>query len=508
MAAHPPLLEARGLRVTLPGDAGPVDVLDGVSLTLERGEVLDVVGPSGSGKSTLLRALARLLPGTDGALLLSGELAETIEAHEWRTRVALLPQKAAIVPGTIRDNLLLPWQLKVRAHAAVPPDDDLRAALDRVSLTDIDLDRDADRLSVGQAARVALTRVALTEPLGVAARRAGRESRRRIGRAGPDAHRVLRGGGRRRHTRSAPANRPARDEAIPPCLGTPCRLGGGGVTGAEAGGVIVIGWWQLALATVFVLVVGIISVRLALGIEKDLAIATVRTYLQLIALGLVLGWVFRYTDEANAWWLVILILLLMTATAAQIVLRRSPDAPAGVYLNSFASMLVTGFVVTFVVTGAIVQVSPWYRADYVIPIAGMVLGNSMNGIALALERVFADLDARDEEVLALTALGASPWEAAAPSIRSALRAGLMPTINSMAAVGIVFIPGMMAGQILAGADPLAATGYQIVVMLMVAAATAVGSMLAVLLTYKRRFTDDGVFIERGMRPEQSPRSRR
>ena len=267
------------------------------------------------------------------------------------------------------------------------------------------------------------------------------------------------------------------------------------MSGTAAGGVIVIGWWQLALATVFVFVTGAISVRLSLGLEKDLAIATVRTYLQLIALGLVLGWVFRYDKP----WLVIAILLVMTATAAQIILRRSPDAPKGVYVSSFGSMLVTGFVVTFVVTGAIIQVSPWYRADYVIPIAGMVLGNSMNGIALALERVFADLDARDQEILALTALGASPWEAASPSIRSALRAGLMPTINSMAAVGIVFIPGMMAGQILAGADPLAATGYQIVVMLMVAAATAVGSMLAVLWTYKRRFTEDGVFVERGMR---------
>ncbi len=267
------------------------------------------------------------------------------------------------------------------------------------------------------------------------------------------------------------------------------------MTGTATGGVIVIGWWQLALATVFVVVTGVISLRLSLGVEKDLAIATVRTYLQLLALGLVLGWVFAHSQ----WWLVIAILLVMIATAAQIILRRSPDAPKGVYISSFVSMLVTGFVVTFVVTGAIIQVSPWYRADYVIPIAGMVLGNSMNGIALALERVFADLDSRAEEILALTALGASTWEAAFPSVRSALRAGLMPTINSMAAVGIVFIPGMMAGQILAGADPLAATGYQIVVMLMVAAATALGSVLAVRWTYKRRVTADGVFIERGMR---------
>jgi putative ABC transport system permease protein len=271
------------------------------------------------------------------------------------------------------------------------------------------------------------------------------------------------------------------------------------MSGTAAGGVIVIGWWQLALATVFVFATGIISIRLSLGLEKDLAIATVRTYLQLLALGLVLGWVFRN----QTWWMVIAILLVMIATAAQIILHRSPDAPRGVYVSSFVSMLVTGFVVTFVVTGAIIQVSPWYRADYVIPIAGMVLGNSMNGIALALERVFADLDLRSEEILALTALGASPSEAAGESIRSAMRAGLMPTINSMAAVGIVFIPGMMAGQILAGAEPLAATGYQIVVMLMVAAATAVGAVLAVELTYKRRFTDEGVFVERGMRPERN-----
>ena len=83
------------------------------------------------------------------------------------------------------------------------------------------------------------------------------------------------------------------------------------------------------------------------------------------------------------------------------------------------------------------------------------------------------------------------------SIRAAVRAGMIPTINSMAAVGIVFIPGMMTGQILAGVDPLDATGYQIVVMLMVSAATALGSILSVLLSYRKRFTRDGVYREVG-----------
>lgn len=264
---------------------------------------------------------------------------------------------------------------------------------------------------------------------------------------------------------------------------------------AEASGVIVIGWWQLALATGFVLVVAVISWRLTLGLEKDLALATVRTYLQLLALGFVLRWVFAN----QTWWLVMMLLGLMTFVAATIIVRRSPDAPKGILTSSFLSMALTGLIVTFSVTGLIIQVEPWYRAQYVIPIAGMVLGNSMTGIALALERVFADMDARADELLALTALGASRWETSAGSIRTALRAGMIPTINSMAAVGIVFIPGMMTGQILAGVDPLAATGYQIVVMLMVAAATALGSVLAVLLTYRRRFSEDGVFLEQGLR---------
>ena len=264
-----------------------------------------------------------------------------------------------------------------------------------------------------------------------------------------------------------------------------------------AGGVIPIGPWQLAIATLFVVFVGGVSIRLSLGITKDLVWATVRTYVQLLALGFILRWVFGIRSP----WLVMGLLVLMVLMAARILVQRSPDAPKGIFASAFFSMALTGFIITFAVTGVIVQVKPWYLPQYVIPLAGMVIGNSMNGIALALERVFADMDAREGELLALTALGASPWEAAHGAIRLALRAGLIPTINSMAAAGIVFIPGMMSGQILAGADPVIATGYQIVVMLMVAAATALGSVIALMLTYSKRFTRDGIFLEKGFRPD-------
>jgi putative ABC transport system permease protein len=265
----------------------------------------------------------------------------------------------------------------------------------------------------------------------------------------------------------------------------------------NASGAIPIGWQGLAIATLFVVFVGIVSIRMSLGITRDLAVATVRTYAQLIALGFVLRWVFD-VDQA---WLVLAIMVLMVLFAAQIVVRRSPDAPRGIFGSSFLAMALTGFIVTFAVTGVIVQVEPWYLPQYVIPLAGMVLGNSMTGIALSIERVYSDFDARSEDMLALVAMGATPREAAHRSIRDALRAGLIPTINSMAAAGLVFIPGMMAGQILAGADPVTATGYQIVVMLMVAAATAIGSLVAVMLTYRRRFTRDGIFLEKGFRRE-------
>ena len=263
----------------------------------------------------------------------------------------------------------------------------------------------------------------------------------------------------------------------------------------SADGVVAIAWPQLALASGFILITAALSLALGLGLAKDLVISSARTYLQLLALGFVLRWVFA----ARVWWIVVVLLGIMTVMATRIVLKRAPDAPPGLFGSSFLSMAVTSITVTFAVTALIIRVPVWYEPRYVIPIAGMVLGNSMTGIALAIERLFSDLDSRAEEILALTALGANRWELAGASARTALRAGLIPTINSMAAAGIVFIPGMMTGQILAGVDPLEATKYQIVVMLMVSAATAVGSIMAVMLTYRRRFSTDGVFLDKGLR---------
>ncbi|MDO8964549.1 MAG: ATP-binding cassette domain-containing protein [Coriobacteriia bacterium] len=159
-----PLLAVRSLTVTRPGDGAPATVLHGVDLTVSGGALTDIVGPSGSGKTTLLLALARLLPGVEGQLSLAGRPATGISPEVWRSRVAYLPQRSALIPGSVHHNLTLPWRLKVRAGEQPPADADLRAALDRVHLADVGLDREADRLSEGQAARIALLRCILTRP--------------------------------------------------------------------------------------------------------------------------------------------------------------------------------------------------------------------------------------------------------------------------------------------------------------------------------------------------------
>lgn len=158
------LLEARELTAILPGDAGDLRVLDGVSLAVARGDVVDVLGPSGSGKSTLLRAIAGLLPGATGQLLLQGRPMDSMSPQEWRCAVTLLPQKPALVPGTVRDNLVLPWRFKVRDPATKPAENTVREALDILGLSSVSLDREAVRLSVGQQARLCFARVWLTSP--------------------------------------------------------------------------------------------------------------------------------------------------------------------------------------------------------------------------------------------------------------------------------------------------------------------------------------------------------
>ncbi|MDJ1121170.1 iron export ABC transporter permease subunit FetB [Olsenella sp. YH-ols2217] len=260
-------------------------------------------------------------------------------------------------------------------------------------------------------------------------------------------------------------------------------------------GVIPIGNLQLALASGFLLAAGIVSWRLALGEGKRIAIAGARGFLQLLAMGFLLVYLFRY----QSWWLVLLVVLGMIAAATQIALDRVRHAVPGLAPDVFASILVTSVAITFIVVDGIIGPDPWYSARQFVPIAGMVIGNTMSAVAVAIGRLFSDLDAREEEIHTMVSLGATPREAAFPSIKAAVGAGLTGPLATLSAAGLVQIPGMMTGQILAGADPVMAAKYQVVVLLMLTAATAVSVVTVCYLTYRKRFSDEGYYLGRALR---------
>ncbi len=241
--------------------------------------------------------------------------------------------------------------------------------------------------------------------------------------------------------------------------------------------------WNLTVTLVFVLVAQVCSLVYKLNLGRDLTIGTMRTFGQLLLMGYVLKFVF----QAQLSWLTLGLYVVMITAAVQIIKGRVGEKSVPYLLPMYLSMMISYFLVGYVVTGVIITASPWWQPQYFLPLGGMIIGNSMNALALALERLFADLRGRRDLVEMKLSLGADYREASEDMVRGAIKAGMIPSINSLMGVGIVFIPGMMTGQIVAGADPVAAVRYQIVVMLMLVASTTISTLMVVLLTRRRCF---------------------
>ena len=239
--------------------------------------------------------------------------------------------------------------------------------------------------------------------------------------------------------------------------------------------------WQLALAAMLIVVNLVLSVALRLGVTRSLLVASVRMTVQLLLVGYVLTYIFAL----NAPLPVVAVSLVMAGVAGVAAVNRSSRRFAGAYWDSLLTVTGVSFLVTGLGVTGIIRVEPWYEPQYVIPLLGMVLGNTLNGISLALERFTESLVAQRGRIETLLALGATRWEAVHTEIRDAVRTGMIPTINSMMVIGLVSLPGMMTGQILGGVSPTDAVRYQIVIMFMIAAGTALGALGVVLLAYRR-----------------------
>ena len=246
-------------------------------------------------------------------------------------------------------------------------------------------------------------------------------------------------------------------------------------------GALDIGYVELGIAALFVAAAGGISLWSRLRLEKSLLIGSIRCVLQLAAMGYLLRIIFGLASL----WVVLGLFTAMVVFAANIVRGNVKEPQIPFVIPAFLTMLGVYAAISAIVTGVIVGAEPWWRPQYFIPLAGMVIGNSMTALSLSLDRLFSDLRSKRDEVEMRLCLGATAEEGSRDIVRDALKAGMIPSINSLTGVGIVFLPGMMTGQILAGADPMLAIRYQIVVMFMIVASTAI-SVVAVLHIVRRR----------------------
>lgn len=246
-----------------------------------------------------------------------------------------------------------------------------------------------------------------------------------------------------------------------------------------------IGYGELALGAVLLLVNLGLSVVLRLGLTRDLVVASARMVVQLLLVGLVLDWVFA----ARSPWVILGIALLMAGLAGVVAVNRTERRFAGVYWDSVVTILASSFLVTGFALLGVIRADPWFDPQYLVPLLGMLLGNALTGISLGLDRFMEGCARERGRVEALLALGATRWEAARHDVRESLRIGLIPVVNSMMIMGVVSLPGMMTGQILAGADPGDAVRYQILIMFMIASCVALASLGVVLLAYRKLFDD-------------------
>lgn len=242
---------------------------------------------------------------------------------------------------------------------------------------------------------------------------------------------------------------------------------------------------DIALASSLIIIVILLSWRLRLQLTKTLLMAAVRTVVQLSFIGLILAWIFA----REQWYEVLVILTIMTLIAGSAAKNRVKRHYKGLFTDTLLAVSASGILVTAIAIVMILQVQPWYTPQFVIPILGLILGNSLTAISLTTNQLINAFHEQQGRIEMMLSLSARPFEAVHDPILSAIINGMTPTLNSMLVVGIVSLPGMMTGQILAGADPTQAVRYQIVTMFLICVSSMLGCTISALLIYRRFFNE-------------------
>lgn len=245
--------------------------------------------------------------------------------------------------------------------------------------------------------------------------------------------------------------------------------------------------FDLSLAALLLLLLAGLTILLQLGLWRNLFIAGLRMTIQLSLIGFVLKWIF-----AQASFLFISIMaVLMLLAAGREAARRQKRRFTGMWGFSFGAlaMFLSSFTITALALVFVINNEPWYLPQYSIPMLGMMLGNTMNGISLGLDRL-TTIAWQQRAIIENRLMLGQTWSQAINDIRrDSIRSGLIPIVNAMSIAGLVSLPGMMTGQILAGAPPLEAVKYQILIMFMIASGTGFGCLAAVFFASRRLFDE-------------------
>lgn len=253
---------------------------------------------------------------------------------------------------------------------------------------------------------------------------------------------------------------------------------------------ILLTYGDIALASSLIILVLIVSWRLRLKLTKTLLTAAIRTVVQLSFIGLILAWIFA----REQWYEVLLILTIMTLIAGIAAKNRVKRTYKGLFTDTLIAVSTSAILVTIIAIGLILRVEPWYTPQFIIPILGLILGNSLTAISLTSNQLVESFHEQQTRIEMMLSLSARPFEAVNEQIRAAVVNGMTPTLNSMLVVGIVSLPGMMTGQILAGADPTQAVRYQIITMFLICVSSTLGCTVSALLIYRRFFNSRKQFI--------------
>ena len=244
--------------------------------------------------------------------------------------------------------------------------------------------------------------------------------------------------------------------------------------------IVEIGPWRLIAAYGFLLLLFLLVKGQGIGREKEIFWSALRMTVQLIAMGYVLIYLFEYERLL----ITLLVLVAMEFFAVHNIYRRVKVPLKKKLRRVIIFSMVTGSTFTlFYFLLVVLNLEPWYQARYFIPIAGMLIGNSMTGISLGVERLVGEMKAKKELIEGALMLGATPKEATRQVVKDTFTSAIMPTVNSMMGMGIVFLPGMMTGQILSGVSPLTAIEYQIAIMLGILGSVSITVFIFIRLGY-------------------------